>query len=337
VKALVRVAGGVEVCEAPDPRLGLDDVIVAVHSCGICGSDVHAAQAATPRIGGIPGHEMSGTIAAVGERVHFLEVGQAVSVNPLGGCGRCGWCERELLIRCPNRPNLGLNAAGGFAEYVCAHASQVFPLPNGMPLEYGSRVEPLAVAVRAVREAGSPNGYNAIVFGLGPIGLNVVQVLRASGARTIVAVGRSSEGRRAAAGVVGADIVLDSRETDVADYVAMQGIEMSQAYECSADPTALDLLSRSLGVAGTIVGVGLGDVPAPLDLHRFVTRAQRLVSACAFGNRDFARALELIGSGVVDVERLISERIPLAEAPDAFLRLRTPGKLVSVLVQPWRT
>lgn len=336
MKALVRVPGGVEVCDAPDPRLGLDDVIVAVHSCGICGSDVHAAEAANARVGGIPGHEMCGTIAAVGERVHLLEVAQAVAINPLGGCGSCEWCERELLIRCTNRPNLGLNAAGGFAEYVCAHASQVFPLPTSIPLEYGSRVEPLAVAVRAVREAGSPNGYNAIVFGVGPIGLNVIQVLRASGARTIVAVGRSSEGRRVAAGVVGADVVLDSRETDVADYVASQGIEMSQAYECSADPAALDVLSRSLSGAGTIVGVGLGDAPAPLDMHRFVTRAQRLVSACAFGNRDFARALELIASSAVNVEPLISERIPLAEAPEAFVRLRTPGKLVSVLVQPWR-
>ena len=324
-------------CEAADPVPGAEDVVVAVHSCGICGSDVHAAEASTVRRGGIPGHEMCGTIAAIGAQVSGLAVGQAVAINPLGGCGNCEWCQRELLIRCTNRPNLGLNAAGGFAEYVCAHSSQVFPLPSGVALEYGSRVEPLAVAVRAVAEAGSPAGCNAIVFGVGPIGLNVIQVLRASGAGMIVAVGRSSSGRRAAAVVVGADEVLDSREIDVADYVASRGIPMSQAYECSADPTALDLLSRSLDVAGTIVGVGLGDVPAQLDMHRFVTRAQRLVSACAFGNRDFARALELITTGKANVEPLISERIPLSEAPDAFVRLRTPGKLVSVLVQPWRT
>jgi len=337
VKALVRVRGGVDVCEAPDPVAGPEDVVVAVHSCGICGSDVHAAEAANGRVGGIPGHEMSGTIAAIGAQVHGLAVGQAVAINPLGGCGTCEWCKRELLIRCGNRPNLGLNAPGGFAEYVCAHSSQVLPLPSDMPVEYGSRVEPLAVAVRAVAEAGSPTGCNAIVFGVGPIGLNVIQVLRTSGAGTIVAVGRSSAGRRAAAGVIGADVVLDSRQTDVADYVASRGIQISQAYECSADPAALELLSRSLGVAGTIVAVGLGDVPAPLDMHRFVTRAQRLVSACAFGSRDFARALELIAAGKVNVESLISERIPLAAASDAFVRLRTPGELVSVLVQPGRS
>ena len=325
-------------CDTPDPVPGAEDVVVAVHSCGICGSDVHAAEATTPaRMGGIPGHEISGTIAAIGAQVDGLEVGQRVAINPLGGCGTCEWCQRELLIRCTYRPNLGLNAPGGFADYVVAHSSQVFGLPAGMPLEYGSRVEPLAVAVRAVAEAGSPAGCNAVVFGVGPIGLNVIQVLRASGAETIVGVGRSSAGRRAAAGALGADVVLDSRETDVADFVTSRGIQVSQGYECSADPAALDLLSRSLRAAGTIVGVGLGDVPAPLEMHRFVTRAQRLVSACAFGRRDFARALELLASGNANAEPLISERVSLSEAPEAFVRLRTPGKLVSVLVQPWRT
>jgi threonine dehydrogenase-like Zn-dependent dehydrogenase len=260
-----------------------------------------------------------------------------VAVNPLGGCGHCEWCQRELLIRCANRPNLGLNAAGGFAEFVCAHQSQLFALPDGLPLEYGARVEPLAVGVRAVVEAGSPAGLNAIVFGLGPIGLHLMQVLRAEGAATIVAVGRSSIGRREAAATVGADVVLDSRETDVADYVASRGIDIAQAYECSADPQALMVLTRALRIAGTLVAVGLGATPALLDTHLFVGHALRMVGACAFGNHDFLRALQLISEGTVAVEPLISARIGLSEGPDAFVRLRQPGRLVSVLVQPWRT
>ncbi|MBV9898314.1 MAG: alcohol dehydrogenase catalytic domain-containing protein [Chloroflexi bacterium] len=337
MKALVRVPGGVEVCDQPEPVPGPQDVVVAVHSCGICGSDVHAAEFSSARVEGIPGHEFSGTVAQIGGDVHGLATGQAVAVNPLGGCGACEWCQHQLFIRCTARPNLGLNAAGGFAELVSMHQSQVFPLPDGMPLEYGSRVEPLAVGLRAVVEAGSPAGLNAIVFGLGPIGLHLIQVLRAWGANTIVAVGRSSSGRRDAASKIGADVVLDSRETDVADYVVAHGIDVAQAYECSADPGALNTLSRAARVTGTIVAVALGHSPSQLDTHRFVAKAQRMVSACAYGNRDFGRALDLIATGAVDVEPLITERIRLADGPEAFVRLRKPGNLVSVLVQPWST
>jgi (R,R)-butanediol dehydrogenase/meso-butanediol dehydrogenase/diacetyl reductase len=310
--------------------------VVAVHSCGICGSDVHVAEANTGRIGGIPGHEFAGTIAEVGKSVRGWQIGQPVAVNPLGGCGRCEWCQHEMLIRCTSRPMLGLGARGGFAEYVAVHRSQLFALPDSVSMEYGSRVEPLAVAMRAIREAGPGGGCGAVVFGVGPIGLHLIQGLRASGAGSIVAVGRSSAGRRAAAAAVGADVVLDSRDTDVADYVRDSGIEVSQGYECSADPQALVVLSRAVRPAGTLVAVALGWSPAAFDTHLFVAKGQRMFGVCAYGNRDFAQALELIASGVVDVEPLISECVPLADGAEAFVRLRHPGNLVSVLVQPWR-
>jgi threonine dehydrogenase-like Zn-dependent dehydrogenase len=289
------------------------------------------------RPGGIPGHELSGTIAQLGSEVSGWHVGQPVAVNPLGGCGACEWCQRQLPIRCTNRPNLGLNAPGGFAEYVRAHQSQLFALPESMPLEFGSRVEPLAVGVRAVAEGAPRAGCNAIVYGVGPIGLHVIQALRAAGAGTIVAVGRASVGRREAATYVGADIVLDSRETDVADYVAARGIDVAQAYECSGDSQALVVLSRAVRTAGTLVAVALGTSPAAFDTHLFVAKGLRMFGACAHANGDFARALDLIASGQAQVERLISERVCLEDGPAAFARLRQPGQLVSVLVQPWRT
>jgi threonine dehydrogenase-like Zn-dependent dehydrogenase len=336
VRALVRVPGGVALDHQPDPTPGQEEVVVAVHSCGICGSDVHAAEANTGRSDGVPGHEFAGTIAEIGNGVRGWQIGQSVAVNPLGGCGACEWCRREMLIRCTGRPNLGLGAPGGFAEYVAVHQSQLFALPDGMPTEYGSRVEPLAVAMRAIREAGRSADCGAIVFGVGPIGLHVIQGLRASGAGTIVAVGRASVGRREAAAAIGADVVLDSRETDVAEYVREADIEVSQAYECSADPQALVVLSRAVRPAGTLVAVALGWSRAAFDTHLFVAKGQRMFGACAYGNRDFAQALELIASGAVNVEPLISARVPLADGAEAFVRLRHPGNLVSVLVQPWR-
>jgi threonine dehydrogenase-like Zn-dependent dehydrogenase len=212
----------------------------------------------------------------------------------------------------------------------------LFAIPDGMEIENGSRVEPLAVALRAISEAQPAPGDNALVFGVGPIGLSVIVGLRAQRAGTIIGVGRSSAGRRAAAAAVGADIVLDSRETDVAEYIRSAGIDANHAYECSGDPQALVACARSLVLGGTIVALALSRTPATFDTHLFVTRRLRLLSACAYGNRDFARALELISSGQADIRPLISERVSLAQAPAAFERIRHPGNLVSVLVQPWR-
>ena len=336
MRALVRVPGGVALAEQPDPRAAADEVLISVHSCGICGSDVHAAEANTSIRGGIPGHELAGTIAEVGAEVTDWRVGQPAAINPLGSCGSCELCKRGMPIRCTARPNLGLSASGGFAEFVRVHQSQLFALAGEVPLEHGSRVEPLAVGVRAIVEAKPAPGDNAIVFGVGPIGLHLIMALRAMDAGTIVAVGRSSEGRRRAAAAIGADVVLDSRETDVAEYVRAHGIEVHEGYECSADPQALVILSHAVKAGGALLGLALGWSPAAFDTHAFVAKGQRMFGVCAYGYQDFQHALDLISSGAVNVEPLITERVSLADGPDAFARLRHPGNLVSVLVQPWR-
>ena len=288
MKALVRVPGGVEVAEQPDPVTGPEDVVVAVHSCGICGSDVHAAEANAGQSHGIPGARVFGDDCRTWprcERLAYRPGGGGQSTRQLW---QCEWCQREMFIRCTGRPNLGLGAPGGFAEYVAAHHSQLFALPEGC------RWSRLARGAAGGRAAGHfrgrrPAGLNAIVFGVGPIGLHLIRGLRALGANQIVAVGRSSVGRRLAASRVGADVVLDSRETDVADYVAEHGIEVAQAYECSADPQALVVLERAVRLAGTIVAVALGWAPAAFDTHLFVGKGQRMFGACAYGNRDFGR------------------------------------------------
>jgi threonine dehydrogenase-like Zn-dependent dehydrogenase len=183
--------------------------------------------------------------------------------------------------------------------------------------------------------AGAAPGDDALVFGVGPIGLRVILGLRACGAGRIVAVGRSP-GRRAAAAAVGADVVLDSRETDVTAWAASAGLSFPQVYECSAAPDALARCVPTLAVGGTVVEVALPAQPATLDTRLFVSRNLHLAGSCAFGVAEYRRALELLCSGAVDVSPLVSERVPLAGAPDALVRLRRPGDLVGVLVQPWR-
>jgi (R,R)-butanediol dehydrogenase/meso-butanediol dehydrogenase/diacetyl reductase len=337
MRALVVVPGGrAEVVEQPDPRAEAGRVVVAVHSCGICGSDVHIVEGGIARHGQVLGHEFAGTIVEVGPDAGDWRLDQAVAVNPLGGCGSCPACREQLPLRCSEVPNLGLTAPGGFAEYVAVPHAQLVALPVGVDTELGAHAEPLAVALHAVGLAQPAPEGDALVFGVGPIGLNVIVALRATGAASrIVAVGRSP-GRRAAAAALGADVVLDSRETDVAEYAKEAGTVFAQVYECSGAPEAVPTCAPALAYRGTIVQVAFSPAPAPLDTRLFVGRNLRYVGSCAFGAHEYRRAVELVTSGAVDFEPLVSERVPLAAAPDALQRLRRPEHLVGVLVQPWR-
>jgi threonine dehydrogenase-like Zn-dependent dehydrogenase len=337
VKALVVVPGGsTEVVERPDPHAAAGQVVVKVHSCGICGSDVHAVDGGARRHGVVLGHEFSGTVAEPGPGASEWEAGQAVAVNPLGGCGSCPACRQRLPLLCQEVPNLGLTAPGGFAEYVAVPKDQLFALPAGVDTELGAHAEPLAVAMHALELAQPAPEADALVFGVGPIGLNVIVALRAAGAGRIVAVGRSA-GRRGAAAAVGADVVLDSRETNVADYAEKEGLAFSQVYECSGAPEAVATCAPAMAPRGTLVQLAFSGSPAEVDTRLFIGRNLHFVGSCAFGVEEYRRSVSLVSSGRVDFEPLVSERIPLSAAPDAFRRLQHPENLVGVLVQPWRS
>jgi threonine dehydrogenase-like Zn-dependent dehydrogenase len=194
-----------------------------------------------------------------------------------------------------------------------------------MTFDQGAHVEPLAVALRSLREAGLQAGEAVIVFGAGPIGLNTILAARACGAGRIVVV-EPSPSRRAAALAVGADAAC-APDDDLHE-------EFACGFECSGAPPALGACVAAVREAGRIVQVALGRVPSPLPTRLFVVRNLRLLSSTAFGPREFRHAFELVASGAVDVAPLITERILLEQAPQAFERLRAPQGAVGVLVLP---
>jgi threonine dehydrogenase-like Zn-dependent dehydrogenase len=336
MRAVVTVPGGTELAELPEPHAAADQVVVKVEACGICGSDVHSVEHGLAQPGRVMGHEFSGTVVAIGEDVRGWQLDQAVAVNPLGSCGVCYDCLHDLPFRCARHPNLGLTAPGAYAEYTAVRAAQVVALPPDVDPEIGSHAEPLAVALRAVDLGQVVPGDSALVFGVGTIGLNVIAGLRLAGAGTIVAVGRSP-GRRAAAAAVGADVVLDSRETDLVTWVADTGTRFASAYECSGSTQGYEDSLAALAPGGTLVEVALASEPVSLDLRRLLGGGIRLVGSCAFGPLQYQRAVGHLVSGQVDATQLVSERVALDELPETLLRLQHPGDLVRVLVQPWRS
>jgi threonine dehydrogenase-like Zn-dependent dehydrogenase len=333
MKAVVCVPGGCELADVPDPRPAAGQVVVAVDACGLCGSDVHAIAGGRARDGQILGHEFAGHIAELGPGVTRWRAGQAVAVSPLGSCGHCRPCQRGLPFRCAAVPNIGVSAPGAYAEYVAVPHNQLVPLPAGLPVEMGAHAEPLAVALAAVTMAAVRPGDAVLVYGAGPIGLNAVMGLRLAGADLIVVAGRSP-GRRAAAAAVGADVVIDTRETGVPEYARRAGRRFAAVLECSSAPGAV---AEALGVlepGGICVAVALTGEAAPVPLFDLVGGGLRLAGCCAFSHETYQAAVDHIASGRAPVARLISERVGLAGVPGALARLRTPGELVRVLARP---
>jgi len=319
--------------QAPDPAPAPDEVIVEVDACGLCGSDVHALQGGQVAPGQILGHEFSGRIAALGREVTGWQEGQPVAASPLGSCGKCRTCARGLAFRCEAAPNIGITRQGAYAQYVAVPARQLVALPAGLPVETGSHAEPLSVALQAVSLARVGPGDPVLVYGVGPIGLYAIIGLRIAGAGPIVAAGRSP-GRREAAAAVGADVVLDTRQTPVTTYAEETGTRFAAVLECSASPGAFTEAMAVTEPGGTVVEVALTPEAPPVPLFGVVSDGLHLVGACAFSDATYRAAVGHLASGRAPVQRLVSERVTLDATPQALVRLRTPGSLVRVISRP---
>lgn len=335
MRAVVCVPGGTEVGHVTDPAAGHGQVVIAVEACGLCGSDVHAIESGFTQPGQVLGHEFGGRIVDVGPGVSGWQAGQAVGVNPAGSCRTCRACTAGVPFACAAVPNVGLSAPGAYAEYIAVPAGQLVALPDGMPVEQGAHAEPLAVALQAVSQADVGPGDAVLVHGVGTIGLNAIMALRLAGVDHIVGAGRSA-GRRGAAAAVGADAVIDTRQTSLAEYVQQSGRRFAAVLDCSG---AIGLLAEALGVlepGGAFVEVALTtDVP-PVPLFDLVQGGLRLYGTCAYSYQNYEAAVGHIAAGRVAGDALISERVSLDETPDALVRLRHPGDLVRILSMPGR-
>jgi threonine dehydrogenase-like Zn-dependent dehydrogenase len=333
MRAVVCVPGGAEVADVPDPRPAAGEAVVEVDACGLCGSDVHAVAAGFARPGQVLGHEFSGHIVETGPGVTGWRVGQPVAVNPLGSCRACRACAVGLPFRCAEVPNLGVTAPGAYAEYVAVPHSQLVALPDGLPVELGAHAEPLAVALQAVSEAHVGPGDAVLVYGVGPIGLNVIMALRLAGVDRIVAAGRSP-GRRSAATAVGADVVIDTRELSATEYARQADLRFSAVLECSGASGSVAEALSVLAPGGSCIELALTSEVAAVSLLRMVGDGLRLAGTCAFSYPVYEAAVGHIVAGRVPVTALISERVSLGDTPAALVRLREPGHLVRVLTRP---
>ena len=199
-----------KVQESPVPKLEPDGVLVRVMACGICGTDVHiyegdkGAADTTPPV--ILGHEFSGVVEAVGEKVSRVKAGDRVCIDPNSLCGACSYCRTGIGHFCENMVGIGTTVDGGFAEYCAVPESQVYRLAAGISFEEGAMAEPLACCLHGIDLCEIRPGSAVMVIGAGMIGLLMVQLAKLSGVR-LVAVLEPVEEKRIMALKLGADLL----------------------------------------------------------------------------------------------------------------------------------
>jgi L-iditol 2-dehydrogenase len=328
--------------DVPEPEVGPEEVLVAIRTCGICGSDIHGMDGRTGRR--IPpiimGHEASGVIAQVGAGVEGWQVGDRVTFDSTIYCGKCYFCRRGEINLCDHRRVIGVSCGdyrqdGAFAAYITVPQHILYRLPAQITFEQAAMVELLSIALHAVNRTPVSLGDTAVVVGAGMVGIMIVQALRAAGCGQIIAIDLEPE-RLALARQLGADATYRSDEADVPTAVRRMtaGRGADVAFEAVGITPTLKLAVQSVQKGGAVTLVGNLSLAAELPLQAVVTRELSLFGSCA-SRGEYPACLTMIARGHINVNALISAVAPLSEGAAWFQRLHE-GKsgLFKVLLHP---
>jgi L-iditol 2-dehydrogenase len=330
-----------EIADLPRPTPLADEVLIQVAACGICGSDVHGYDGSSGRR--IPpivmGHEAAGRVAAVGEKVTSLAEGHRVTFDSTIYCGACSHCLRGDVNLCDNRQVLGVSCgdyrrAGAFAEYVVVHARIVYRLPDQLSFTEAAMLEATAVALHAVNVTPVAPDSTALVIGAGMIGLLILQALRATGCSRVV-VADIDDSRLKMATELGATAVLSAKSDLVPQITKLTyGTGVDVVLEAVGRNETVSAAIDCVRKGGTVTLVGNISPEVTLPLQKVVSRQIRLQGSCASAG-EYPKAIELLASGTIRVNPLITAVAPLDQGPAWFERLHAgEPNLLKVVLTP---
>ena len=326
--------GDIDVVDIALPPPGKDEVRIAIHRCGICGSDLHwyTGHRSAPTV--CPGHEISAEVEAVGADALSWREGDRVVVEPLVRCGSCERCRAGQYNLCRSMGVHGVTHPGGMAEQMLVRAETLHRLPDSVDFDLGALAEPVAVGVHALRVAGMRRGDSVAVLGSGTIGLTTIVAARHLGAGFIGATGRHAH-QRSLAMAVGADQAVCPEELRTLEQRPSIVIET-----VGGGATTVADGVRAVDFGGTVVMVGLFDGPPHFDPMQMLRKEVRLVGSNVYnhptGERsDFAIALEILERSSDQLRRLISGTVALRDAGRGFAAAsdKSTGS-VKVLLDP---
>jgi D-arabinitol dehydrogenase (NADP+) len=305
-----------------DPRVSADEVLVRVHACGLCGTDLHVHEGEFgPRFPLIPGHEFTGEIVEIGSEVSGFQAGQRVVGNSNLACGTCFYCMRGDFLLCENLRCYGINFNGGFAEYLRIRADRLYIINRLSPRE-AVMVEPTACAVHGIEVLNAKPGSEVLLFGAGPTGQVLAQLVKLNGAARLVVAAPPGPKLDLAAKLAADDVVPIDRQN--------QEVHRKRLQELS--PNGFDYVIEATGAApmceealrfvrrrGTLLVYGVYPEKAFARFNPFDLFRGEISIKGSFAQIDsFPRAIAYLEGGRVKVNEIVTEELPLAQFPQAL-------------------
>jgi len=307
--------------DLPKPSIEPDEVLVKVKYCGICGSDVESFETGvleTPGI--IIGHEFSGKIVEVGNKVRGWNIGDRVSANPSLPCGECYWCKHKQENLCKWSSSLGTTYNGAMAEFINVKSERLIKLPDNVSMEEGALLEPLAVALYAVQDSKLIIGETCTVIGAGSIGLLVIQVLRAAGAGEIYAL-EPVKSKQELALKFGATSVFSPKKWGKINRLSNK-VGPDHIFDCVGLPETFMTSMKLIKRGGIISLVGIHTEPFKMKgFMSMMLKSITMKGVFGYVNDTFTTALKLVKNKKIDLKSMISRKIPIREISTIFREL----------------
>lgn len=326
----IEAPGRAEFSNADTPQPGPDDVLIQVHAAGICGTDIHILKGEyEARYPLIPGHEFSGVVAAVGDRVTRYKLGDRVTADPNLPCNRCPACQRNEPNQCHHLAAVGVTRDGAFADYVVVPEGNVFSIGT-MSFAAAALVEPLACVAWGLERVRIQPGASALIFGAGPMGCLLAQAIRYRGAAKVVVSDRVSHRLELVAELGATETVLaDDKQTQRLGAIEPDGFDL--VVDATGIPEVLEAAFGYLRPRGTLWVFGVTPRESRISFMPYEVFRKDLTVIGSFAvNRTFQESIAMIESGMVKVEPLISHTLPLEDFAQGFELAQSDPKRMKV-------
>ncbi len=336
-QAVMTAPGKIEIREVPIPSVAADQVLVEIAYVGICGSDIHVYLGKHPYTPYpvVQGHEVSGKVVAIGESVERVKIGDRVTIEPQVSCGVCYPCTHGLYNICNELKVMGFQTTGAASDYFAVSEHHIVTLPDDMDYRYGAMMEPLSVAVRAVRKAGDMTDKQVLVVGAGPIGNLVAQTAKALGAAKVM-VSDVNKLRLEKALASGVDVAVNAKEEELRSVIDREFGSDRRAdviFDCAGVQQAITSAVSVARKGSDIVVVAVYEGVPEVDMAYINECEIRLIGTARYNFDDFEVAIGLVGEGKIQLSELITDEFELPEYLEAYEKIeKTPETTMKVLV-----